>query len=195
MPRTNGCCSSAPEACEPGPGRHRMSQGLQVRPATPDDIPAIQAIYAHHVRFGLGSFEAHPPPIEEMQARFEAVHRLSLPYLVAAAGGEILGFSNARPYRERAAYRHTVEDAVYVAPDRQRRGVGRSLLAAVVGECARLPVHCIVALIGDSGNQASIGLHRAQGFATVGVLREVGHKFDRWVDVVLMQRLLTDNWA
>jgi L-amino acid N-acyltransferase YncA len=156
---------------------------------------AIQAIYAHHVTTGLGSFEEVPPGVEEMRTRWRAVAATGLPYLVAAMDdGAVAGFSYARPYRERAAYRHTVEDSVYVSPEHLRRGVGSGLLGALIEACEALPLHRMVAVIGDRANHASIELHRRHGFAVAGVLDEVGHKFGRWVDIVIMQRPLRGRW-
>lgn len=163
---------------------------LILRAATVTDLAAVHSIYAHHVRHGLGSFETEPPDIDEIETRWRAVTELDLPYLVAERGNRAVGFAYARPYRERAAYRHTVEDAVYVAPDQQRHGIGRTLLQALIAHCAELPLHQMVALIGNSENHPSIELHRALGFRQVGVLAKVGRKFDRWVDVVIMQRAL-----
>ncbi len=166
------------------------ARDLILRAATVTDLAAVQSIYAHHVRHGLGSFETGPPDMDEIETRWRAVTELSLPYLVAERGNRAVGFAYARPYRERAAYRHTVEDAVYVAPDQQRHGIGRILLQALIDHCSDLPLHQMIALIGNRENQASIELHRALGFRQVGVLAKVGRKFDRWVDVVIMQRAL-----
>ena len=163
---------------------------LILRAATITDLGAVQSIYAHHVRHGLGSFETDPPDMDEIETRWRAVTELGLPYLVAERDNRAIGFAYARPYRERAAYRHTVEDAVYVAPDQQRRGIGRILLQALIAHCSDLPLHQMIALIGNSENHASIELHRSLGFHQVGILAKVGRKFDRWVDVVIMQRTL-----
>ena len=161
-----------------------------MRPPLAADFDAIQAIYAHHVTTGLGSFEEVPPTVEEMLTRWRAVAAAGLPYLVAEVDGAIAGFCYARPYRERAAYRHTVEDSVYVAPGHGRRGVGSRLLGRLIEACETLPLHRMVAVIGDRANHGSIELHRRHGFEVAGVLGEVGHKFGRWVDIVIMQRPL-----
>ena len=153
-------------------------------------LVALQAIYAHWVTHGLASFEEAPPDIEEMDHRRRQVQQLGLPYLVALDGALIAGFAYAGPYRTRPAYRYTVEDSVYVAPEAQGRGIGRLLLAEVIRRAERRGLRQMVAVIGDSANNASIGLHEAMGFRRVGVLESVGFKHGRWVDSVLMQRPL-----
>jgi L-amino acid N-acyltransferase YncA len=154
-------------------------------------MAGVQAVYAHHVLNGLGSFELEPPAIEEMMRRWREVVARSLPYLVSVAGDEVLGFAYAAPYRPRPAYgASTVEDSVYVAPGALRRGVGRALLSELVRRCTVLGMRQMVAVIGDSGNAGSVALHAAAGFREVGVLRGVGWKHGRWVDTVIMQREL-----
>ena len=128
-----------------------------------------------------------------MRRRRDEVERRHLPYLVAEEEGEVLGYTYAGPWRSRSAYRYTVEDSIYVAPFVQRRGVGRALLGALIERCAELGYRRMIAVIGDSANQGSIGLHRALGFRQEGVLRGVGRKFGRWVDVVIMHRVLGDD--
>jgi L-amino acid N-acyltransferase YncA len=150
----------------------------------------IHAIYAHWVLHGLASFEEVPPDEAEMNRRRLAIQELGMPYLVAEDGGSVLGFAYAGPYRPRSAYRYTAEDSVYVAPDAQGRGVGRRLLGEVIRRCEALGRRQLLAIIGDSGNDASIGLHEALGFRRVGVFQSPGFKFGRWVDTVLMQRAL-----
>ena len=161
-----------------------------VRPSRAEDIGAIQAIYAHHVLHGLASFEEVPPDAAELAARRGALLERGMPYLVAEFGGEVAGYAYAGPYRTRSAYRYTLEDSVYVAPGRHGQGIGRALLSRLVAECERLGCRQIVAVIGDSGNAGSIGLHAALGFRHAGVLPSVGFKHGRWVDSVLMQRPL-----
>ena len=161
---------------------------MQLRPAQPDDLPAIHSIYAHHVLNGLASFEEEPPSVQEMERRYRDVTGRGLPYLVAEEDALVVGYTYAAPYRTRSAYRYAVENSVYVRNGIARRGLGRALLAELIARCERLGLRQIVAVIGDSGNAASIGLHAALGFRMVGVLENVGFKHGRWVDSVLMQR-------
>ncbi|GAB4193301.1 MAG: GNAT family N-acetyltransferase [Thalassobaculales bacterium] len=161
-----------------------------VRPAGEADLPAIQAIYAHHVLTGYASFEEEPPPVEEMARRRQALVEAGLPYLAAEWQGAVAGYAYAGPYRPRRAYRNTLEDSIYLAPGMAGRGIGRALLAALLERAEALGFRQMVAVIGDSGNAASIGLHAALGFTPVGVLKAVGFKHGRWVDSVLMQRAL-----
>ncbi len=161
-----------------------------MRPALPDDIPAVHAIYSHHVLQGLASFEEQPPSAAELRRRYEEVVSQKLPYLVADYGGTVAGYGYCAPYRTRSAYRYALEDSVYVHPDAQGRGVGRALLAALIRQCEALGYRQLIAVIGDSAHAASIGLHEAQGFLRVGTLRSVGFKLGRWVDSVIMQRPL-----
>ena len=161
-----------------------------VRDAQPTDMAAVQAIYAHHVLHGRATFEEVPPTVEEFLARRAAVLAAGLPYLVAECNGELSGYCYAVPYRPRPAYRHTIEDSVYVAHHRAGRGIGRALLGALVARCENGPWRQMLAVIGDSANAGSIGLHGSQGFRQVGKLDAVGFKFGRWVDSILMQRPL-----
>lgn len=160
---------------------------MRVRPAVPQDLPAIQAIYAHHVLHGLASFEEAAPPLEEMRRRYEDVLAGGLPYLVAEEKGELLGYGYCTLYRTRSAYRYTLEDSVYVKQGSQRKGVGKAVLAELIARCAALNYRQIVAVIGDSANAGSIGLHASLGFVRAGLLRSTGYKFGRWVDSVYMQ--------
>lgn len=160
---------------------------MEVRAAGPSDLPAVERIYAHHVAHGVGSFELEPPSLPELRRRFHAIRELGLPYLVAAEEKRILGYAYAGPYRPRPAYRFTVEDSIYVSPEAQRRGVGGALLGALLAELGGTDIRQVVAVIGDSGNAASIRLHAAAGFRRVGVLKAVGWKHGRWLDTVLMQ--------
>jgi L-amino acid N-acyltransferase YncA len=161
-----------------------------LRQAAERDLPAIMEIYGHEVREGTASFELEPPDLGEIANRLGTVRRLGLPWLVAEMDGRLAGYAYAALYRARPAYRHTVEDSVYLAPWARGRGVGRSLLDAVIGEARDAGARQMVAVIGDSANLGSVRLHRACGFLEVGVLREVGFKLDRWLDTVLMQRRL-----
>lgn len=163
---------------------------MLIRPAAAEDFAAIQSIYAHHVRHGLASFEEAPPDAAEMRRRHDDVVRQGLPYLVAHDGGAILGYGYCSLYRTRSAYRYTLEDSVYVKDGMQGRGVGRALLAELIARCEALGYRQLVAVIGDSANAASIGLHASLGFVRAGNLRSTGFKFGRWVDSILMQRPL-----
>ncbi len=168
---------------------------VEVRDALPSDIPGIAAIYGWHVRTGLGSFETEPPGDAELRDRFEAVRGKGFPYLACEVDGRLAGFAYASLYRTRPAYRFTLEDSIYVHPDFARRGVGRALLEALIGRCEAIGCRNLVAVIGDSANAASIGLHSALGFREAGILRAIGFKHGRWVDSVLMQRALGDGDA
>lgn len=168
---------------------------VTVRGSSEADLARIHEIYAHHVLHGLASFEEAPPPVEEMARRRADVLGKGLPHYVAEADGLVLGYAYANHYRPRSAYRYTLEDSVYVAPDAIGRGVGRLLLQAVIERTTALGYRQLVAVIGDSGHAASIGLHRQAGFALIGILPAVGFKFGRWVDSVLMQRALGDGAA
>jgi phosphinothricin acetyltransferase len=161
-----------------------------IRAAGAADDEALAAIYGHHVLHGLGTFEEIPPSAEELGRRRGAVAAARLPYLVAEDAGQVLGFAYAGPFRLRAAYRYTVEDSVYIAPDAIGRGVGRAVLGAVLSACEAAGIRQVVAVIGDSGNAASIGLHRSLGFEPAGVGKSFGFKHDRWVDIVWMQKAL-----
>ncbi len=158
--------------------------------AGPAHTAQIQAIYAHWVLHGLASFEEAPPDSVEMGRRRLAIQDLGLPYLVAEENGAVLGFAYAGPYRPRSGYRFTVEDSVYVAPWTHGKGIGRRLLGEVIARAESAGQRQMLAVIGDSGNASSIGLHEALGFRRAGVFQSVGFKFGRWVDTVLMQRAL-----
>jgi phosphinothricin acetyltransferase len=161
-----------------------------VRDAAEADMEAVARIYAHHVEHGLATFEEVPPTDEEMRARRLKALASGAPYLVAEIDGKIVGYCYATPYHARPAYRNTLEDSVYVAPGLGGRGVGGALLAALIARCEAGPWRWMVAIVGDSGNAASIALHRRCGFELVGTLRSVGFKFGRWVDTPIMQRAL-----
>ena len=160
-----------------------------IRDVEPDDMAAVAAIYGHHVLTGFGTFEETPPLVTDLAGRVATVKALGLPYLVAEDDG-VLGFAYAAAFRPRAAYRFTAEDSVYVRHDVAGRGVGKALLETVIERCAALGLRQLMAIIGDSGNAASIGLHRSLGFTEVGVGRQVGFKRGRWLDIVWMQRTL-----
>lgn len=160
---------------------------MLVRPAAPQDLPAIQSIYAYHVLNGLASFEEEAPPLGEMQRRYEDIARQGLPYLVAEGKGEVLGYGYCTLYRTRTAYRHTIEDSIYVKHGKQGKGIGRAVLAELISRCTELNYRQIIAVIGDSANASSIAVHASLGFVRAGNLRSTGYKFGRWVDSVLMQ--------
>ena len=163
---------------------------MLVRDAREEDMAQVQAIYAHHVLYGTASFEEEPPPLAEMVRRRGEVLAKGLPYLVAELDGHIAGYSYATPYRARSAYRFSIENSVYVDHVRHRSGVGRALLTELIGRCERGEWRQMIAVIGDSAQAPSIGLHAALGFRHVGTLQAVGLKFGRWLDTVLMQRAL-----
>jgi L-amino acid N-acyltransferase YncA len=162
-----------------------------VRDCADVDMVEIRDIYAHHVRTGLASFEEEAPGLEEMRRRRGEVLKLGLPYLVAESeDGQILGYAYATPYRARSAYRFAIENSVYVQGGMAGRGIGSALLSALIARCESGPWRQMIAIIGNSGNAASIALHSAHGFRMVGTLRGVGFKHGDWVDTVLMQREL-----
>jgi phosphinothricin acetyltransferase len=164
-----------------------------IRPATPADSPAITRIYAHAVTRGTASFELEPPDEAEMTRRMEALLDGKFPYLVAEVDGAVAGYAYAGLYRTRPAYRFTIENSVYVAPDMHKRGIGKELLDVLIEASAARGFRQMVAVIGDSNQAASIALHRACGFEMVGPLKDVGFKFGRWLDTILMQRALGDG--
>jgi L-amino acid N-acyltransferase YncA len=166
-----------------------------IRDSAEADLPAIKTIYAHHVQHGTASFELEPPPISEMLQRRAAVLEKEMPYLVAEINGEVVGYAYVTPYRPRPAYRHTVEDSVYVKAGRAGLGIGGKLLAALIERCTAAGWRQMLAVVGDSRNAASLALHARQGFHPVGTLRSVGHKHGEWRDTVLMQRSLGEGDA
>lgn len=161
-----------------------------IRDAIPGDIFSIQQIYEHHVLHGTGTFEEEPPPAEEMSRRYEAVLSNALPWLVADIDGGIGGYAYAQRYHSRSGWRMTLENSVYVAPGLSRKGIGKALLAALMQRCAVLGYAEVLAVIGDSKNAGSVGLHEAAGFTHAGLLKNVGLKFGRRLDVVIMQKSL-----
>lgn len=161
-----------------------------IRPSHDDDVPAIATIYAHHVLGSTASFELEPPSPAEIAARRAEVLGRGLPWLVAEQAGEVLGYAYCNWFKPRPAYRHAAENSIYLAPQAHGQGLGRALLAELSARAEAAGVRRLIALIGDSANVASIGVHRAAGFAHVGVLQSSGWKFGRWVDVVLMDKVL-----
>ena len=170
-----------------------MSKEVLIRPAGLDDMDAITAIYAHAVLYGSASFELDPPSSAEMTERYRAIVDKGFPYLVAAQNGQIKGYAYANAYRPRPAYRFTVEDSIYVHPDHQGTGIGRALLEPLIAACTAMGMRQMIGVIGDSRSEASIALHRALGFESVGVARSVGFKHGRWLDQVLMQKRLGEG--
>jgi L-amino acid N-acyltransferase YncA len=163
---------------------------MPIRLAQPRDLAVITAIYDDAVRHGTASFELDPPDQAEMARRYEALRVGGYPYLVAELDGDIVGYAYAGPYRARPAYRWSVEDSIYIAPQAQRRGIGRALLARLLAETEAAGFRQMLAVIGDSTNTGSVELHRDAGFRLVGTFENVGFKFGRWLDTVLMQRPL-----
>lgn len=168
----------------------QFAHPIIVRDATAEDLPAIQRIYAHHVLHGYASFEEVPPEAEEMARRFADVRSRGLPYLAAELGGTVRGYAYAGPFRPRSAYRHTVEDSVYVDHALTGRGLGRALLRALIARCSALGYRQMIAVIGRHGESRSVRAHAALGFLQSGELKSVGFKHGRWVDIVIMQRAL-----
>ena len=168
---------------------------FSIRPASLADIAAITRIYAHAVSTGTASFELEPPDEAEMARRMRALLDGKFPYFVAEVDGAVAGYAYASLYRARPAYRYTIEDSVYVAPAAQRRGLGRLLLQKLIEVCTAQGYRQMIAVIGDSDQAASIGVHRACGFVDAGNLRNIGWKFGRWLDTPLMQRALGEGSA
>ena len=163
---------------------------VRVRLATEQDMAAIQEIYAHYVLLTTASFEEEPPTVAEMTARWQRVASRGLPYLVATKGKRVVGYAYASPFRERSGYRYTIEDSVYVAEDFRGRDVGNELMTELIERCIALGFRQMIAVIGDSTNASSLALHSRHGFFVVGALSSTCFKFGRWVDAVLMQRIL-----
>jgi phosphinothricin acetyltransferase len=166
-----------------------------IRPVAAADLAAVADIYAHYVLHSTVSFEEVPPGVQVMAQRHAAVTDQGLPYLCAQIDGAVVGYAYAGPYGTRAAYRFTVEDSVYIAPDFQGRGVGKALLSAVIADCESMGLRQMLAVIGDSGNAGSIALHTSLGFTPAGMGRSIGWKKGRWIDIVWMQRALNDGAA
>ncbi len=166
---------------------------LRIRASLPDDLVAITQIYAHHVLNSTGTFEIDPPSLADMTQRRADVLAKGLPHLVAEDQGEVIGFAYCNWFKPRPAYRFSAEDSIYLAPQAHRRGIGRALLAELVQQAEAVGVRKLIAVIGDSGNAASIGVHRGAGFAMVGTLASCGWKFGRWLDVVMMDRALGEG--
>ena len=164
-----------------------------IRSATLADIPAITDIYAEAVNHGTATFELTPPDVAEMTRRFHELANGGFPYLVATVDGNIAGYAYAGLYRARPAYRFTVENSVYLAPASHRQGIGLALLTELIVQCEAGGYRQMIAVIGDSANAASVGVHTRAGFEMTGTMHNVGFKFGRWLDTVLMQRALGDG--
>ena len=161
-----------------------------IRPSQPEDIPAISAIYTHHVLHGTGTFEIDPPSLTDMANRRADVLAKGLPYLVVTVGDKVLGFAYCNWFKPRPAYRFSAEDSIYLAPDAHGQGLGRALLTELAAQAEKAGVRKLIAVIGDSANTGSIGVHRSVGFSHVGILKSCGWKFDQWRDVVMMDKAL-----
>ena len=161
-----------------------------IRPSNDSDMPAITAIYQHHVLTGTGTFEISPPTLEDMQARRADVLSKGLPYLVLESEGEVAGFSYCNWFKPRPAYRFSAEDSIYLAPHTAGKGWGRMLLAELCQAAEKAGIRKLIAVIGDSGNAGSIGVHTSVGFQHVGIVSGCGWKFNRWLDIVMMEKAL-----
>ena len=166
---------------------------LLVRPSHPADLVAIQAIYAQAVLHGTGTFELDPPSLDEMARRRDEVLARGLPWLVAEEGGRVLGFAYCQWFKPRPAYRFSAEDSIYVHPAAHGRGLGRAVLAELTVQAQAAGIRRLLAVIGDSANTASIGVHRSQGFTPAGVFKSCGWKFGRWLDIVLLEKPLGEG--
>ncbi|MCM1947066.1 GNAT family N-acetyltransferase [Streptomyces sp. G2] len=164
-----------------------------IRPAVAADLEAVASLYAHYVRHTVVTFDETPPPVAHWRERLAELTERGLPFLVAEVAGEVAGYAYASPWRPKPAYRHSVENSVYLAPEATGRGLGTLLMRPLVAACARAGAHQMIAVVADSGTEASQALHRRLGFTEVGRLRAVGHKHGRWVDTVLFQLPLTDG--
>ena len=163
---------------------------LLIRPSHDQDLPQITAIYAHHVLHGTGTFETDPPSVTDMTTRRADVLGKGLPHLVAEQDGGVVGFAYGNWFKPRPAYRYSVEDSIYLAPDLRRKGLGRALLAELLARFEAVGIRKVMAIIGDSANVGSVGVHRALGFTQVGVVDSCGWKFGAWRDIVIMQKTL-----
>lgn len=161
-----------------------------IRPSRDEDIAAITAIYGHHVLTGTGTFEIDPPSQADMAARRADVLAKGLPYLVAEQDQQVVGFAYCNWFRPRAAFRFSAEDSIYMAPEAQGQGLGRALLAELCARAERAGIRKMIAVIGDSANAGSVGLHSGLGFTHTGVVTSCGWKFERWLDMVLMEKVL-----
>jgi phosphinothricin acetyltransferase len=165
----------------------------EIRPATEADLPSVTEIYQHAVLYGTATFELIPPDLAEMTRRFKALMDGGFPYFVGVLESRVVGYAYAGPYRPRPAYRFTVENSVYLQPAIHRRGIGLLLLQRLITECEARGYRQMIAVIGDSANAGSIGVHTKTGFQMIGTHPDVGLKFGRWLDTVMMQRALGEG--
>jgi phosphinothricin acetyltransferase len=161
-----------------------------IRPSQPEDLSTITAIYQHHVLQGTGTFEIEPPSLQDMTSRREDVLSKGLPYLVIEENGQVQGFAYCNWFKPRPAYRFSAEDSIYLAPNASGKGWGRLLLAELCRTAEAAGIRKLIAVIGDSANAGSIGVHHSVGFQSVGVVKACGWKFNRWLDIVMMERAL-----
>ena len=166
---------------------------LQIRASRDDDLPSITRIYGHHVLHGTGTFETTPPTETDMATRRADVLSKGLPWLVLEDGGQVIGFAYGNWFKPRPAYRFSVEDSIYLAPEAAGKGLGRALLAELLAKLQAGGVRKVMAVIGDSANAGSVGVHTALGFERVGIVKSCGWKFDRWLDIVLMEKTLGEG--
>ena len=164
-----------------------------IRPSRDGDLPQVTAIYAHHVLHGTGTFETDPPSQADMAARRADVLAKGLPYLVAEEGGRVLGFAYCQWFKPRPAYRFSAEDSIYLHPDAAGQGLGKALLAELASQAEAAGIRKLIAVIGDSANAGSVGVHRALGFTPVGSFKSCGWKFGKWLDIVLMEKSLGEG--
>ncbi len=164
-----------------------------IRSSEDRDLAAITGIYSHHVLYGTGTFETTPPTEIDMAARRADVLSKGLPYLVAEENGQLLGFAYCQWFKPRPAYRFSAEDSIYLHPDAAGKGLGKELLAVLSAQAESAGVRKLIAVIGDSANLGSVGVHRSMGFSQVGTLKSCGWKFDKWLDVVLMEKPLGEG--
>jgi L-amino acid N-acyltransferase YncA len=163
---------------------------LIIRPSLDADLPDITAIYAHHVLTGTGTFEVDPPSLDDMHGRRADVLAKGLPWLVAVQDDKVVGYAYCNWFKPRPAYRYSAEDSIYLSPEAAGKGIGRTLLAELMAQAQRVGVRKLIAVIGDSANAGSIAVHTSAGFQSVGVLKSCGWKFDKWLDVVMMDKAL-----
>ena len=163
---------------------------MEIRPATEADIPEIHAIYSHHVLHGTGTFDEDPPPVEEIMEKFRHVRDAGWSWLVATDDTGVLGYAYYTQFRDRSAYRYCFENSIYVRDDVRGQGVGKALVGQLIEDATAKGIRQMIAVIGDSDNVGSIGVHASLGFQRVGLLKSAGVKFGRWLDVVYMQRAL-----